>query len=51
MSNVSYDDFTKLDLRVAQIIETETIPGKSSIIKGNIDFGDDKRDVNIVGAQ
>ena len=52
MSNVSYDDFAKLDLRVAKIIATEAIEGKSRIIKGTIDLGnDDKRDVIIGGAQ
>ena len=51
MPNITYDDFAKLDLRVAKIIETETIPGKSRIIKGTIDLGDDKRDVIIGGAQ
>ncbi len=51
MSQVSYDDFAKLDLRVAKIIETEPIPGKSRIIKGIIDLGGDKRDVIIGGAQ
>ena len=52
MSNVSYDDFAKLDIRVAKIISTEPIEGKSRIIKGQIDLGnDDKRDVIIGGAQ
>jgi len=51
MSNVSYDDFSKLDLRVAKIIGTEPIPGKSRIIKGVIDLGGDERNVIIGGAQ
>jgi tRNA-binding protein len=51
MDNISYDDFAKLDLRVAKIISTEEIPGKSRIIKGTIDLGDDQRDVIIGGAQ
>ena len=52
MSNISYDDFAKLDIRVAKIIATEPIEGKSRIIKGRIDLGhDDKRDVIIGGAQ
>ncbi|MEX0861264.1 tRNA-binding protein [Nitrosopumilus sp.] len=52
MSNVSYDDFAKLDIRVAKIIGTESIEGKSKIIKGRIDLGnDDQRDVIIGGAQ
>ncbi len=52
MSVVSYDDFAKLDLRVAKVIATEPIEGKSRIIKGRIDLGgDDQRDVIIGGAQ
>ena len=52
MTTVSYDDFAKLDLRVAKIISTEPIEGKSRIIKGTIDLGgDDQRDVIIGGAQ
>ena len=52
MSTVSYDDFTKLDIRVAKVISTEPIEGKSRIIKGKIDLGNnDFRDVIIGGAQ
>lgn len=52
MTTVSYDDFAKLDLRVAKIIATEPIEGKSRIIKGRIDLGEnDQRDVIIGGAQ
>jgi tRNA-binding protein len=52
MTNVSYDDFLKLDIKVAKIIATEPIEGKSRIIKGRIDLGDDdQRDVIIGGAQ
>jgi len=52
VTNVSYDDFAKLDIRVAKIIKAEPIEGKSRIIKGRIDLGnDDQRDVIIGGAQ
>tara|TARA_B110000116_G_scaffold125171_1_gene108516 strand:- start:176 stop:502 length:327 start_codon:yes stop_codon:yes gene_type:complete len=51
MDNISYDDFSKLDLRVAKIISTEKIPEKSRIIKGTISLGDEKRVVIIGGAQ
>jgi len=52
MTNIAYDDFLKLDIRVAKIIATEPIEGKSRIIKGRIDLGaDDQRDVIIGGAQ
>jgi len=51
MSIISYDDFTKLDIRVAKIVSTEKIPGKTRIIKGTIDLGEEKRDVIIGGAE
>jgi tRNA-binding protein len=51
MTNVTYDDFAKLDLRIAKIITTEKIPGKSKIIKGIVDLGDEKREVIIGGAE
>ncbi len=52
MSTITYDDFAKLDIRVAKIIGAEPIEGKSRIIKGKIDLGnDDQRDVIIGGAQ
>ena len=47
---ISYDDFTKLDLRVAKIDSVEAIPGKSKIVKGIVDLGDEKRVVIIGGA-
>ena len=51
MGYVSYDDFSKLDLRVAKILSVEKIPEKSRIIKGIISLGDEERDVIIGGAQ
>ena len=51
MPDISYDDFLKLDLRVAKILAAEKIPGKSRILKGQIDLGSEKRDVIIGGAE
>ena len=46
---MSYEpDSAKLDLRVTKIIATESIEGKSRILKGRIDLdGNDPRDVII----
>ena len=49
--SVSYDDFTKLDLRVAKIESIEKIPGKTRIVKGVVNLGSEKRDVIIGGAE
>jgi tRNA-binding protein len=51
VSNVTYDDFAKLDIRVAKVIQVEKIPGKSRIIKGKIDLETEQRDVIIGGAE
>lgn len=48
---VSYEDFKKLDLRVAKIVSIEKIPGKTKIVKGVVDLGSEKRDVIIGGAE
>ena len=48
---ISYEDFTKLDLRVAKIDSVEPIPGKSRIVKGVVDLGEEKRVVIIGGAE
>ena len=50
MDEISYEDFLKLDLRIAKIESTESIPGNTRIIKGIISLGDEKRDVIIGGA-
>jgi len=49
--SIDYDDFSKLDLRVAKILTVEKIPGKSRIVKGEIDLGKEKRNVIIGGAE
>ena len=51
MPEISYNDFLKLDIRVAKILEVEKIPGKSRILKGIIDLGSKKCDVIIGGAE
>lgn len=49
---VAYDDFARLDLRVARIVSVEPIPGKTRIVRGRADLGGgDVRDVVIGGAE
>ena len=48
---ISYEDFTKLDLRVAKIESIDPIPGKSRIVKGIVEIGSEKRNVIIGGAE
>lgn len=48
---IPYEDFAKLDIRVAKIISIEKIPGKTKIVKGTIDVGGETRNLIIGGAQ
>ncbi len=49
--SITYDDFAKLDIRIAKIISVEKIPGKTKIVKGVIDLGSEKRDLISGGAE
>ncbi len=40
---VSFEEFKKLDLRIAKILSAEDIPGKDKLLKLEIDLGTEKR--------
>ena len=42
-SLITIDDFAKLDLRVAKILEAERVEGTDKLIKLSISLGDEKR--------
>ena len=42
---IQYDDFAKLDLRVATIVEAEPHPNADRLLKLQIDLGDEKRQI------
>lgn len=42
---VSFDDFTKMDIRIATILEAEKVPKTSKLLKLTVDTGLDKRTV------
>jgi methionyl-tRNA synthetase len=44
-SNIEYDDFAKIDLRVGTIIEAEKVPKTKKLLKLKIDTGIDQRTV------
>lgn len=43
MSYVSFDEFKKIDLRVAKILEAEKVPNTRALLKLKIDLGDEQR--------
>jgi len=44
-SNISFDDFTKMDIRTATILEAERVPKTDKLLKLTLDTGIDKRTV------
>jgi len=42
---ITYDDFSKLDLRVATIVEAELHPNADKLLKLQVDLGSEKRQI------
>jgi methionyl-tRNA synthetase len=42
-NRVSYEEFSKLDLRIAEILEVEKIEGSNKLLKLRVDIGKEKR--------
>ena len=42
-TEISFDDFLKLDMRIGRIVEAKQIPGSRNLIKMMVDFGFEKR--------
>ncbi len=40
---IKFDDFTKLDIRVAEVLEAEKIEGSNKLLKLQVDLGEEKR--------
>ena len=45
MSNIQYDDFTKLDLKVGKVVEVSKVQGSNKLLKLKIDIGNEIRQV------
>lgn len=42
---ITYDEFKKVELRIAKIIEAEEVPGAEKLLKLQIDLGAEKRQI------
>lgn len=42
-AEIEFDDFAKVDLRIAQIISCEAVPTSNKLLKFELDLGDDER--------
>jgi len=42
---IEFDDFAKIDLRIAKIIKAETVPGADKLLQLTVDIGDETRQI------
>ena len=45
MSNISFEEFKKLDLRIGKVVSAEKIVGSTNLLKLEIDIGKEKRQI------
>jgi len=45
MENISFEDFKKLDIRVGKILSAEKVEGSSKLLKLEVDFTEEKRQI------
>ena len=42
---ITYDDFKKIELKIARIVEAEEVPSAEKLLKLQIDLGSEKRQI------
>lgn len=47
---VTFDEFSKVDLRVGRVTHAEAIPGMNKVFKATIDLGSEQRELAVGGA-
>lgn len=43
--HITFDDFKKLDIRIGKIVVAERIEGADKLLRLEVDFGDEKRQI------
>jgi methionine--tRNA ligase beta chain len=47
---ISFEEFSKVQLRIGKVIQSETVPGMKKVFKATIDLGTEKREIAVGGA-
>lgn len=45
MENINYEEFKKIDLRVAEILSAERVEGSEKLLKLEVSLGEEKRQI------
>jgi methionine--tRNA ligase beta chain len=49
--SITFDEFSKVQLRVGKVIYAESMPGMKKVFMAKIDLGSEQRDLAVGGAQ
>ena len=47
---ISFEEFSKVQLRIGKVIQSETMSGMKKVFKATIDLGTEKREIAVGGA-
>ena len=45
MDIITFDDFKKIDIRIGKILSAEKVEGSDKLLKLEVDFGEDRRQI------
>jgi tRNA-binding protein len=48
---ITFEEFSKVQLKVGKVIQSEVIPGMKKVFKATIDLGNEQRELAVGGAQ
>jgi methionine--tRNA ligase beta chain len=48
--NITFDEFSKVQLKIGKVIRSETVPGMKKVFKATIDLGNEQREIAVGGA-
>jgi tRNA-binding protein len=48
---ISFEEFSKVQLKIGKIIQSESMPGMKKVFKATIDLGTEQRHIAVGGAQ
>ena len=48
---VTFEEFSKVQLKIGKVIQSEVIPGMKKVFKATIDLGSEQRELAVGGAQ
>ena len=48
--NITFDEFSKVQLKIGKVIQSESVPGMKKVFKATIDLGNEQRELAVGGA-